>query len=301
MVIHEQAQLKPYAYYQTGGRCQVLYLPSTEQELLLALKDFQSRNLPYFVLGAGSNSLVLDQDYPGAVFCCRDLNHIRRVGDKIVCGAGIENNKLVEFAKEQGLSGLEWMYGLPGQVGGTVRMNARCYGGEVSEVADTIRTYTLDGHAKNYGPEVFRGYKDTLLMKQEEIVWEVEFSLQEATVDLEKMNFCFQDRKSKGQFDYPSCGCVFKNNYNVGRSSGALLEEVGAKGLARGLAKVSPYHANFVYNQGAISEDILLLTLEMRELVWEKLKIWLEYEMEILGKLPDGLSKKVHEIRSSIV
>ena len=302
MSILENVSLKSYSYYQTGGQCNVLYLPESKEELVDCLRHYQQNPLPYFILGAGSNSLVLDQNFQGAVFHLRELNHILKNKDIVTCGAGVENNSLASFAKDHGLSGVEWINGLPGHVGGTVRMNARCYGGEISQIAKSVYTIDMQGNFKEYGSEAFRGYKDTLLMDNHEIVWQVDFQLEQGKdVDLELMDNCFQDRQSKGQYDFPSCGCVFKNNYKVGRSSGSLLEEAGAKDLSTGGAKVSPHHANFVYNDHATSDEIISLTLQMRELVWNKFQIWLEYEMEILGTLPVDLAKKINEFRQSVI
>jgi len=195
------------------------------------------------------------------------------------------------------------MYALPGQLGGTVRMNARCYGGEISQIATSVTTIDLDGRLHTYdGRQAFRGYKDTIFMVNREMICEINFALNPHAdrSQLERMMFdCEVDRRMKGQFDWPSCGCVFKNSYDIGVSSGLLLDAVGAKSLRVGHAVVSPIHANFVYNQGASAEDILELTFQMQELVFAKFGVWLSYEMELLGAFNAKLLTRYHEVRES--
>lgn len=112
-----------------------------------------------------------------------------------------------------------------------------------------------------------------------------------------RMQFYEQDRVKKGQFLYPTCGCVFKNDYTVGVPSGMLLDKAGAHKLSRPEVALNPKHANFVYNKGAGSRDILELTLAMRELVYREYGVWMEFEMEILGDLPADLKARVEEKR----
>lgn len=291
--------LKTLAYYQTGGSCRNLYEPTTEAELVAAMKAIHGESAQFFILGAGSNSLVSDEPFEGAVISLAKMNTIATDGERISCQAGAINSDVAKQAIASGLVGLGWMNGLPGQIGGTVRMNARCYGGEISQVAKQVRTVTETGEIKTYqaSAELFRGYKDTLLMDNGELVFETTLALtpgdeQAIDAEQEKMDFCYSDRKAKGQFDFPSCGCVFKNSYHVGVSSGMLLDAAGIKSLpAPSTIAVNPHHANFVFNTGgASSRDILEFTFEMREAVFQTFGVWLEYEMEVLGALPQDLA-----------
>ncbi len=188
------------------------------------------------------------------------------------------------------------MSALPGQLGATTRMNARCYGGEMSQIADVVHTVDRFGkEIRRSGQDFFYGYKNTSAMKHDEIVVRIEFGLRKGNAEeiKQEMDRCEKDRKDKGHFLFPSCGCVFKNDYSVGESSGSLLEKAGAKLLKVGKAEVSPYHANFIYNKGATSKEILELSFLMRELVQNKFGIRLEYEMEILGNIPTELAAKI--------
>ncbi len=297
--------LKDISNYKTGGSCLRLFEPQSRAELCENYREIQQNKWPFFLLGGGTNSLVLDTPWPGAVISFHKLKHVEVRGNRILSGAGVSNSDLCALALKEKLSGLEWMYRLPGQVGGTTRMNARCYGSEMSHVVDVVRGVSFDGTEETYqrSDGIFRGYKDTIFMTNGFLIAEVEIQLKrssESSKMLEKMNFCESDRESKGHFAYPSCGCVFKNDYSpeVSVSSGLLLEQAGVKGLQRGKAAVSPKHANFIYNTGdASSSDILELALEMRERVWEHFGVWLEFEMELLGKIPENLRERVVEKR----
>jgi UDP-N-acetylmuramate dehydrogenase len=295
----QEVKLKDLAYYATGGDCEVLYQPATVFDLAKAVKEIQANKMPFFLLGGGTNSLVMDEPFSGAVIVFRNLNRLEVNGTKIKVGAGVENSDLASLAHSESLKGAAWMYRLPGQIGGTVRMNARCYGGEISQIVTKVEVVTQTGEIKIYEKadmkNLFKGYKDTSFMKTGEMIAGVEISLGKGDPKEieEKMKFCESDREGKGQFDFPSCGCVFKNDYSVGVSSGILLDAVGAKKLKHDGAEVSEHHANFVFNKGATSRAIIEISILMRNLVYEKFGVWLEYEMEILGAMPDDLKKQV--------
>ena len=184
-------------------------------------------------------------------------------------------------------------------------MNARCYGGEISQVVTKVTTVTPQGDIRNYQNQgqLFRGYKDTVFMDNNEIIATAEISLTPGTSDKIKkqMDYCESDRMGKNQFDHPSCGCVFKNDYTVGVPSGMLLDKAGAHDLNTNNVSLNPKHANFVFNKGATSREILEMTIKMRELVYDKFGVWLSYEMEILGNLPTDLQQKVNEHRNHIM
>ena len=292
----KNALLRDYAYYGTGGPCDVLYAPASAAELAANVREIRSLGLPVFILGAGTNSLVMDEPFAGAFIVMRDLVGIEVRGTKLVVGAGVDNSELARTALHHGLAGAAWMNRLPGQIGGTVRMNARCYGGEISEIATKVTVVTAAGEIREYSdPLMFRGYKDTVFMDNGDLIVGAELSLEsgDPAAIAAAMKYCETDRQSKKQFDFPSCGCVFKNDYAVSVPSGMLLSAAGAKGMKRGGAEVSPHHANFVYNKGATSRDILELTLAMRDLVYAEYGVWMSYEMELLGTVPADLAAVV--------
>ncbi|MBP6218125.1 MAG: UDP-N-acetylmuramate dehydrogenase [Oligoflexales bacterium] len=304
------ASLKELSYYKTGGLCQVLLSPISLDELQEALLYTRAQGLAYFLLGAGSNSLIMDEFWPGAVISFHRLKKMSAEGSSLRCEAGLDNTVLAHYAYQHGLQGISWMNRLPGQIGATVRMNARCYGGEISQVVSKIKAVSPDGDILEFltppgsaaSKAVFRAYKDTVFMSNGALIAEVEMQLQpgKRIEILQQMQACEKDREKKGQFLHPSCGCIFKNDYSpeVSIPSGMLLQEAGVRNLKQGAAQISPSHANFVYNTGSAgSLEILHLALEMRECVWRHFGVWLSFEMEILGSLSSELKKKVHERR----
>lgn len=298
-------ELKNYAYYATGGTCRTLHEPRTIEELSQILKKIHEEKTPYFILGAGTNSLVLDNPFPGDVIIFSQMKTIRREGSNLVCGAGADNTEVSVAALNFELQGIAWMNRLPGQIGATVRMNARCYGGEISQVVTSVRAVLPDGSIKLYttADGIFRGYKDTLFMDNGAVIAEATLALKpgESTTIRQEMDFCMNDRIAKGQFDFPTCGCVFKNNYAVGVPSGMLLDFANARRLNTPQVALNPQHSNFVYNKGAGSEDILRFTLAMQELVYQEFGVWMEYEMEILGLLTPEQVRRIREVRASNV
>lgn len=329
-------KLSELSYYKTGGDCLGVIAPRTTAEAKESLSWILQQKKPYFVLGGGTNSLVTDEPYPGYVLSLHLMTWVKveRERGKITLGAGVSNTEISKLAHENQLGDISWMYRLPGQIGGTVRMNARCYGGEISQVVSRVvsvagnpsvaavnvqqggdysgsysdRAGESWAQVKTYEAEpgsleakkIFRGYKDTFFMDSSEVICEVTLSLTPISSNAallknrEKMTFCETDRESKGQFEYPSCGCVFKNDHSpeVSVSSGFLLEACGLKGKSVGLAEVTSGHANFVYNKGAKSQEILELSFAMRQAVYDRFGVWLEYEMELLGHLTTAQREK---------
>ena len=295
-------KLRDIAYYKTGGHCRALYEPKNTEDLGRIVQALQATSQKYFVLGGGTNSLVLDDDWPGAVITFRRMKAIEVQGQSIYAEAGAENSAVAEAALAAGLDGAAWLFRLPGQIGGTVRMNARCYGGEISQIATEVHTVQSDGSSKVYHAEdqVFRGYKDTIFMHNNAIVTATLLQLKtgvKGSIET-RMKYYEDDRRGKGQFNFPTCGCVFKNDYDIGIPSGLLLDKAGVHKLNRPRVAVNPKHANFVYNLGAGSREILEFTFAMRALVFAEFGVWLEYEMEILGQLPADLLLKWQEKRA---
>ena len=300
--------LRTISYYGTGGCYGELLKPRSRDQLVEMVKDLWVRKKPYFLLGQGSNSLVIDEPWEGAVITLRDMQTVTRNGEtSLVCQGGASNTSIARVALKYGLTGVEWMYRLPGFIGATTRINARCYGGEISKVVSKV--VAVDKFGKEIvevckeiesRKKIFRGYKDTLFLLSKDIIAEVELTLQHGDRDEihERMMNCERDRETKKQFAFPSCGCVFKNDYRaeVSVPSGLLLEKAGLKEVRLGGAQVSPFHANFIYNVNhASSSDILSLSFLMRERVWREFGVWLKYEMEVLGAIP-GQHQELFEL-----
>ena len=308
MTKHLNFPLQKLSFYKTGGLAKTLYQPESKGKLQEALIEIDRSGEPFFILGQGSNSLISDLDWEGSVLNFNKMKNIVKVNDTTLrAEAGVSNSTFSEFALSQGLGKASWMYGLPGALGATVRMNARCYGGEISQITTKVTSYTEKGEEKIYlsnegEKHVFKAYKDTIFMSNKEIIAEVELSLEASSSSSikEKMISCYEDRKAKGQYLNPSCGCVFKNDYRpeVSVPSGLLIDACQLKGQKVGDAMVSKDHANFILNlRSAKSSDILELSFQIREKVWENFGVWLEYEMETLGKFSASQEEKLQEKR----
>ena len=178
-------------------------------------------------------------------------------------------------------------------------MNARCYGGELKNIVVEVHSVSPEGRRAIFpGEQVFTGYKQTIFQENRHVISSAFLQLElgdQATIR-GKMRQHAEDRQAKQQFLYPSCGCVFKNNYEVSIPSGKLLQDANVQSLRSNRAMVSPYHANFVFNLGgATSREILELTLQMRKAVFDMFGVWLEYEMQILGNIPADLAASFHK------
>jgi UDP-N-acetylmuramate dehydrogenase len=223
------------------------------------------------------------------------MNHLQSKGDLVTAQAGVDNTDFATHCLDDSLAGASWMNRLPGQLGSTVRMNARCYGGEISRIVDSIKAVSPTGAVKTYtGKDALLGYKDTLFMQNNEVIAEIRFLLSSGNKEAirQHMMYCETDRIQKKQFLYPSCGCVFKNDYTVGIPSGLLLEKAGVRKLSTDRVEISPYHANFLFNKGATAREILTTALDMRDMTYETFGVWLAFEMELLGNIPDDLKKR---------
>jgi len=294
--------LRNYTYYRTGGTIDSFHTPESTSELATNRKELQKNSTPFFLLGAGSNSLVMDTHYHGAVISFHKLTSMEWKQHLLYAEAGVTNTQIAEYCLKNSLTGLEWMYCLPGQIGATTRMNAKCYGGEISSSTEKVITVTHQGEIKTYqDSKIFRGYKDTIFMTNQEAVAGVWLKVQPGkSQDIERKMMSYRrDREKKNQFKHPSCGCVFKNDYSIGVPSGMLLDRAGVRTMQQpNNILVNPKHANFLFNLGAPSEQILKFIFSMRQRVFDKFGVWLELEMEILGSLSLELRKEVETMHS---
>ena len=301
-------KLSQLSYFKTGGTCEALHTPASLSELQAALYQLHRTGVPYFILGGGTNSLLSDEHWPGAVLSLQRMLAIDHAGELVTCQAGVANRSFVEYCCAHSFTGMEWMTALPGQIGATVRMNARCYGGEISAVVHSVTAVTAEGevHVYESAQEIFHGYKDTLFMRNAEVIAAVTLRLRKGdkTAIAARMSEVEGDRVRKGQFLHPSCGCVFKNDYEVGVPSGVLLDKAEVRQFSQKHVFISPHHANFIFNVGGASEDTATLTLKMREAVYRQFSVWLRYEMEFLGNFSATLQRdinhsKPHDLRNS--
>ena len=267
----ENGDLKKLTYYQMGSTASHVLMPETISEVQDAILFARSKNLPIFVLGEGSNTVGSDEPLEAVIIILQYLKFHQFEGPQSVyIEAGLTNTEVALLAAAKGYSDFAWMYKMPGCFGASVRMNARCYGGETSEIVEDVLSIDQNGrfHTRK-AHEVFLGYKKTYFMTSPEIVVACRLKLKKRSSEeavWKIMADCLVDREKKGHFLYPSCGSTFKNNYIVGKPSGQVFDELGLKGLRSGNMGVSPKHANFIFNYGeGNTKDFLSLVNTMHE------------------------------------
>ena len=287
--IEKNVSLKEKSYYKMGGMAKYMAFPGSLSEIAQTIFFAKKNALPVAILGAGSNSVFSDDTFDGVVIALEKLTAWWWETDEILFAeGGVTNTEIAEICLGEERSGASWMYRMPGQIGASVRMNARCYGGEMTQVVKEILTIDNNGHLNFHDAKnILVGYKNTQLMHKPEIVVGVRFYFPKkapAKEILEHMQECEKDRHTKQHFLFPSCGSTFKNNYEYGKPSGRIFDELGLKGTQRGDAEVSLYHGNFVWNKKwANTKDMLNLSAFMRAQAQEKLSVELNLEVQPIG------------------
>ena len=273
---------------RVGGEAELYFEPSSIDELQVALKVCQEEGIPVYPLGRGSNLIVPDEGVSGMVIRLSQTawKRLEHLGDgKIRVGAGMRIKELCGIACREGLEGFEFLEGIPGSVGGALRMNAGAMGGWMFDVVESVRFATLEGdviEANTTDLEV--GYRHCLELKtaialdavlKSTAVGQSEAALREA-IDV------YQSKRKESQPREPSAGCIFKNPEN--ESAGRLIEELGLKGTVVGGAEISETHGNFIINRGgATSDDVIELVKLARRVVKDRRSIELEPEALLYG------------------
>lgn len=286
--IIKDLSLKKWTKFKIGGSAKYAVFPCTLNELKDALSFSKENLIPYFFIGGGANLLVSDKGFNGLIIFTHYLNRYKVFNNIIEAESGLSVNKLNKIALLNSLSGLEFSNGLPGSIGGAVFMNARVYGKEFSEVVKSVTILDKDNNISEIdNKKIFYDYKKTYFMENRtSFIYKIKLELKKDSFFsiLLKGLKNKRDRIKKGQFTYPSAGCIFKNNYEIGIPSGKIIEELGLKGLQIGGAKIYEKHANFIINYNkAKAEDVLRLIEIIEKTVYEKKGYKLEKEIQFLG------------------
>lgn len=275
--------LKNYNTYKIGGIAKYLIKPKTAYDLKPIFDELKNKNIPYLLLGGGSNVILPDEDFNGAIIKLDNLNEVEFKDNICYAGAGILLNKLIKTCIDNGYVNLKKLYGIPGTLGGAIRGNAGCNNDEIFNYLISILVYD-DGVIKYLNKEdIDYGYRETSFKKNNMIILGaiLKIELGDANEAYEYIKEIFKDRISKQPLEYPSAGSVFKNP--KGNSAGKLIDECGLKNLSIGGAKVSDKHANFIINyEFAKSSDIIKLIEEIKKEVKLKKNIDLELEQIII-------------------
>jgi UDP-N-acetylmuramate dehydrogenase len=281
--------MAPHSSFRIGGPADLYVLPASAGEAAEILRICAREAVPAFVLGGGTNILVSDRGIRGVVVDLSRLAGIRVEGSLLTAQAGTLVSDAAEEAGEHGLAGLEFAYSLPGSVGGAVWMNARCYGGEISDVLERV-DYLAGASFEARGYEKRNedwGYKKSPFQDREKVVLSASFRLRagERAELRRKMQSYREDRERKGHFLHPCAGSIFKNNRAFGAPTGQLIDSLGLKGTRIGEAQIAPYHGNIFINEGgARAADMRSLIQKVEEEVRTRLGFELEREVILVGE-----------------
>lgn len=279
------APLSPYTSYNVGGNADLLIFPEKVEHIVHIVQTCHKKRIPFFIIGKGANVLIHDNGFRGIALslekCCSQIFHEKNL---LFVGAGATVKDLVEYCEQHGLAGLEYMSGIPGTVGGALRMNAGAFVGEIGDRVVRIDALNETGMREQiiqedagFGYRRANGLVGKILLG----CW-----LMVEKGDKEKLYQARQDylkrRADKQPLEYPSCGSVFKRPQ--GDYAGRLIEEAGCKGLKIGGAMVSSKHANFVVNfDKATAQDIYDVICHVQQVVHKRFRVWLELEVKLIG------------------
>jgi UDP-N-acetylmuramate dehydrogenase len=270
---------------KVGGPADLYAVPEDADDLRNLLHWLSKQNIPWLTIGKGYNLLVRDKGIRGAVISLERLNRITDTGERrILAEAGAENLDVVRFAQELGLGGISFISGIPGTVGGAVKMNAGAYGSSILEHTESL-TLLRDGHvAKFRMEELDYGYRH-LKLQSGDIVLAAIFNLDEREPQLtsEEIRKDLELRCSKHNVGFPSAGSFFKNP--AGQAAWRLIDAADMRGRRVGGAQVSEVHSNFLVNTGgAITRDFLELATLVKDAVFSISKVTLQEEVRIVGE-----------------
>lgn len=281
--------MRAHTTFKIGGEADIFIIPASPAALISAVKKCAELEIPYFILGNGSNLLVSDGGIEGAVISLAGINGISAEGEKITCGAGAMLSSVCLKALSLSLTGLEFAYGIPGTAGGALYMNAGAYGGQIADVIESAECLNAAGDIKTLKKEDMQlGYRSSIFKKGGLIIVSLTLALKKgdkAEIKAE-MDDLLNRRKQKQPLEYPSAGSTFKRP--EGYFAGALIEKNGLKGLTVGGAQVSEKHAGFVINRGgATAADVKALIGKIQKKVFENDGVMLEPEVIFTGRNGD--------------
>lgn len=285
--VYTNESMKKHTTFKIGGNADYFLVPENSAELSSAVKICTENNIPYFVLGNGSNILVSDNGIDGAVISTEKIGNVKLCDDNTVyADAGAKLSKTANFAAKNALSGLETLSGIPGTVGGAVFMNAGAYGGEIKDIVHEVYAIDKNGTEKVFSnAECMFGYRKSIFTDGEYIITGAKFALAQKDKEeiLQSMHEYAEKRREKQPLTEPSAGSTFKRP--EGYFAGKLIEDSGLKGFAVGGAAVSEKHCGFVVNKGnATCKDVVDLVNHIKKCVHEKFGVDLHEEIRIIGR-----------------
>ncbi len=285
-VLRRDERLAEKTTLRVGGKADFYVEPASEAELTRLLQVCETNSLPFFLLGRGSNLLIRDGGIRGLVISLAH-SHFSRIeitGYRLHCGAGAKLKQVAMLAKLSQLTGVEFMEGIPGTVGGGLRMNAGAMGGWMFDVVESIRYMDQSGQVhEDAAADVKVEYRSCPMLMSNIALGAVLRGHPSSREVVERRMKTFSQKRWDSQPSKSSAGCIFKNPATI--PAGKLIDELGLKGTRVGGAMVSPEHANFIINNGdATARDVLELIQVIRVKAKAERGIDLETEVEITGE-----------------
>lgn len=285
--VHTDEPMSRHTTFRIGGNADYFVKPGNADEVAAVIVVCREYNIPYFILGNGSNLLVSDDGYRGMIINIMDnMDSVTVDGRIITAQAGAMLVRVSVMARDNALTGLEFASGIPGTIGGAVYMNAGAYGGEMKNVVKTVRAideygriYELDSENMDFS------YRHSIVEERKLIVLEVTLELEHGSREAidDRMKELAEARRSKQPLEYPSAGSTFKRP--EGYFAGKLIMDAGLRGYSVGGAQVAEKHCGFVINKGgATASDVVELIRDVQHDVDDKFGVTLEPEVKMLGE-----------------
>jgi UDP-N-acetylmuramate dehydrogenase len=285
-----EVPMSEWTTFRVGGPAEALYEPVQMAELRALILGLGQRAIPYFVVGRGSNLLVLDRGIGGVVVVLdgafREIRHDETAAGQVIhAGAGASLADLHSCCRRNGFSGLEFAAGIPGSVGGGVMMNAGAFGGEMGEIVRTLTVLTARGETIQLDRSQLAFSYRSLKLERGAVITNAQFRVEKSSPDIvaDRIVANLKERKRMQPVNDPSAGSIFRNPPTD--HAGRLIELAGLKGVRVGGAMVSPKHANYIVNVGgATCADILALLDLVQKEVQRKVGVHLDPEIHVIGR-----------------
>ena len=284
--VKKDEPMKIHTTFRVGGPASYFVTPETEEEIAKVIEVCTQENVPYYIVGNGSNLLVSDQGYEGVIIqIYKQMNQVEITENEIHAQAGALLSMIANRAMEAELTGFEFAAGIPGTIGGAMVMNAGAHGREMKDIVDAVTYYNCENDEIETikKEECNFEYRNSKFKNSNVIIIKAILKLQKAnSIEIkQKMDEYKQFRIEKQPIEYPSAGSTFKRGADF--ITAKLIDEAGLKGYTVGGAQVSEKHAGFIINKNnATATDIINLIEEVQKIVYEKFNKKIELEIEII-------------------
>lgn len=286
ITVKEQLLLSAHTTFRIGGTAALAAFPENAEQVRTVLMTCREHGVPCALVGNGSNLLCPDEGFAGCVLFTTAMKEIAVTDTTITAGAGAALASICCTARDRGLTGLTFAYGIPGTLGGAVYMNAGAYGGEIGDcILDVTYLDTKTGEIQTIsGSDCGFAYRTSRFSEHRDILLSARLSTEYGDTGMirAEMEDLAARRREKQPLEYPSAGSAFKRY--PGRFTAQLIDEAGLKGYTVGGAQVSEKHAGFIVNRGgATASDVLSLMEQIRERIHALYGIWIEPEIRTLS------------------